>query len=277
MPIQFADWVYWQHELLKHGCLNSQIGYWRKKLGEPSGPQIFRWGKKGTRSAHYNSARHPIEIDNALLSRVKTFARDQRCTPFMVFVAALNVLLHRYTGQSDIRIGTLAANRGGGGTESLIGYFVNALILRTQLTSNMSYLHVVRTVREVCLEAYAHQDLPFEHLEAMLQKTQKQRHTPLYQVMLNYRNFSSSTEEANGLAIASWNGKNRAADPGVAISRLDVNIHLRELSTKLTGAVNYKTDLFSRAAIAEFVADYGQILRDMTERPGERISTAMKT
>ena len=276
LPIQFADWVHWQHELLKHGCLNSQIGYWRSKLGEPSAPQIFRWGKKGTRSVHFNSARHPIEIDNALLVRVKTFARDQQCTPFMVFVAALNVLLHRYTGQSDIRIGTLAANRGDG-TEGLIGYFVNALILRTRFTPDTSYVGLVRTVREVCLEAYAHQDLPFEHLEALLQKTQKQRRTPLYQVMLNYRNFSAPAEEANGLAIASWNGKNRAADPGVAISRLDVNIHLREVSTKLTGAVNYKTDLFSRAAIAEFVADYGQILRHMTERPDQRISAAMKT
>ena len=95
--------------------------------------------------------------------------------------------------------------------------------------------------------------------------------------MLNYRNFSASAEEANGLAIASWNGKNRAADPGVAISRLDVNIHLREVSTKLTGAVNYKTDLFNRAAIAKFVTDYAQILRYMTERPGERISAAVKT
>ena len=277
LPIQFADWVLWQHKLLEHGCLNSQIEYWRKKLGEPSAPQVLPWGKKGTRSAHFNSARHPMEIDNALWVRVKTFARDQQCTPFMVFVAALNVLLHRYTGQSDIRIGTLAANRGRHCTEGLIGYFVNALILRTRFTSNMSYLDLVRTVREVCLEAYAHQDLPFEHLEALLQKTQKQRHTPLYQVMLNYRNFSASAEEANGLAIASWNGKNRAADPGVAISRLDVNIHLREVSTKLTGAVNYKTDLFNRAAIAKFVADYAQILRHMTERPGERISAAVKT
>jgi len=277
LPIQFADWVHWQHELLKHGCLNSQIGYWRKKLGEPSSPHVLQWGKKGTTSAHYSSARHPIEIDNALLVRVKTFAREQQCTPFMVFIAALNVLLHRYTGQSDIRIGTLAANRGRDGTEGLIGYFVNALILRTRFTSNMSCVDLVRTVREVCLEAYAHQDLPFEHLEALLQKPQKQRHTPLYQVMLNYRNFSTPADEANGLTIAPWNEKNRAADPGVAISRLDVNIHLRELSTKLTGAVNYKTDLFNRAAIAEFVADYAQILRHMTERPDERISAAMKT
>ncbi|MGH7855271.1 MAG: condensation domain-containing protein, partial [Candidatus Binatia bacterium] len=97
-------------------------------------------------------------------------------------------------------------------------------------------------------------------------------HAPLYQVMLNYRNQTTPTLEANGLAIASWNGKQRAEDPGIAISRLDVNIHLRELSTKLTGAVNYKTDLFNDAAIAKFLESYAEILEQIVAQSNRRIS-----
>lgn len=181
----------------------------------------------------------------------------------MVFVAALHILLHQYTGSTDIRVGTLVANRGYPGTDNLIGYFVNALVLRARVRPNMTFLEVVHQVRETCVAAYMHQDLPFEHLETMLENKNRKRKSPLYQVMLNYRNQSSPILEANGLAIAPWDGKQRAGDPGIAISRLDVNFHLRELSTKLTGAVNYKTDLFDDSAMTKFLDAYTSILKQI--------------
>jgi len=125
-------------------------------------------------------------------------------------------------------------------------------------------------VRTSSVAALAHQDLPFEHLEALLER-KRGTTAPLYQVMLNYRNQTTPTLEANGLTIASWNGKLRARDPGIAISRLDVNFHLRELSTTLTGAVNYKTDLFDDAAIAKFLEDYVKILAQLVEHGSSRI------
>ena len=272
LPVQFTDWVRWQREILKNDFLDRQIEYWRNQLSGPSAPLNLHGGKKAAKSVHYRSARHPIEIGPVLLARINSLAHEHNCTPFMILIAALNLLLHRRTGQTDIRIATLSANRGPDGTEDLIGYLVNTLVLRTRLRADMSNVDLLKTVREVCLEAYAHQDVPFEHLESLLHSGREERRRPLYQVMLNYRNFSSPAEQAGGLTIASWSGKNRAADPGIGISRLDVNIHLHEVSTKLTGAVNYKTDLFDQRAIAEFVASYIHILADMTERSGRQFS-----
>jgi hypothetical protein len=117
--------------------------------------------------------------------------------------------------------------------------------------------------------------VPFEHLEASLERKRNVREPPIYQVMLNYRSLSSPDMEANGLTIASWNGKNRAADPGIAISRLDVNFHLREVSTKLTGAVNYRSDLFDERAMAKFLANYSSILERMIAHPDRRIDSVM--
>jgi non-ribosomal peptide synthetase component F len=130
----------------------------------------------------------------------------------------------------------------------------------------------MKIVRATCLEAYAHQDMPFEYLEALMQKEEKGGNAPVYQVMLNYRNVSPQFAENRGLKIASWNGKYRAGDPGIAISRLDVNFHLHELPTKLTGTVNYKTDLFGEATIMKLSRDYAAILAQAVAHPERRIS-----
>jgi hypothetical protein len=262
LPAQFSDFVHWQRQALKNGFFKTQISYWQKQLGTLAASFDLRRGGKKKQSVRYHSSRRPIEIDDRLFASIKAFACEQSCTPFMVFVAALNILLYRHTGESDIRIGTLVANRGQPGTEGLIGYFVNALILRTHIQPHMSFAEVMRQVRAVSLAAYAHQDLPFEHLETLLEHRHGKQ-APLYQVMLNYRNQTTAPLEANGLTIASWSGKQRAEDPGIAISRLDVNFHLRELPTKLTGAVTYKTDLFDDAAIGKFLKDYAKILQQI--------------
>lgn len=264
LAVQYKDFVRWQRMLLEGSMLQRQISYWKERLAPP--PRALALGR-GRKPASYHSTRRPFECDDGLFGRIKAFARAQSCTPFMVFLAALNILLHRYTGATDIRIGTLVANRGQPGTEGLIGYFVNALVLRTRIAPAMTSDEIIRHVREVCVAAYAHQELPFEHLETLIGGNR-----PLYRVMLNYRNQSTATLRANGLTIASWNGKHRVDDPGIAISRLDVNIHLRELSTKLTGAVNYKTDLFDEPSITLFLESYASILRQIVDDRSRRIN-----
>lgn len=268
---QFTDFAHWQRQSLENGFFRKQISYWLKQLGTPATSLDLRRGGQNKKAVRFHSSRRPIDINDQLFASVKAFAREQDCTPFMVFVAALNILLHRHTGASDIRIGALVANRGQAGTEKLIGYFVNALVLRTRIQPRMSFADVISQVRTTSVAAFAHQDLPFEHLEALLEHKHG-KHAPLYQVMLNYRNQTTPTLEANGLTIASWNGKQRAGDPGIAISRLDVNFHLRELSTTLTGAVNYKTDLFDDAAIAKFLEDYVKILAQIVAHSDRRVA-----
>jgi non-ribosomal peptide synthetase component F len=232
----------------------------------------FRREAKRKRTPRFNSARQPVHFDRELVTQIKSFARAQSCTPFMIFVAGLDILLWSYTGESDIRIGTLVANRGQAGTDGLIGYFVNALVLRTRVLPAMTCVELLNDVRETCLGAYAHQDVPFEYLEALLEKKQKRARTPLYQVMFNYRNLWTAPANANGLTIASWNGENRAGNPRLAMARLDVNFNLRELSTELTGAVDYKTDLFEDRRIAKLLVDYSVILKQMITFPKRRIS-----
>ena len=271
LSIQFADFAHWQRQLLKKGFFQKQISYWLEQLGTPAEPLDLRRGGKNKKAVRFHSSRRPIEINDRLFGSVKAFAREQDCTPFMVFVAALNILVHRHTGASDIRIGTLVANRGQPGIEGLIGYFVNALVLRADIQPRMTFADVISQVRTTSVAAFAHQDLPFEHLEALLEH-EHGKHTPPYRVMLNYRNQTTPALEANGLTIASWNEKQRAGDPGIDISRLDLNFHLRELPTTLTGVVNYKTDLFDDAAIAKFLEDYAAILKKIVRHENARIA-----
>ncbi len=269
--IQHSDFARWQRASLSKGHFEPQISYWKKQL-DGLGPALeFRRSKSKT-PPRYHSSRRPVEFDAELFSRVKSFAREQNCTPFMIFVAALSALIHHYTGQKDISIGTLSANRGLAGTEGLIGYFVNALVLRTAVEGKMTFAELIRAVRECCIAAYAHQELPFEYLETLLERRRKKTSAPLYQVMLNYRNQSTASKQVNGLTIASWNDNNRLSDPGIGISRLDVNFHLRELSAKLTGAVNYKTDLFDSAGIARLLKNYSAILARMVTDREQRIA-----
>ena len=171
LPIQFSDFTSWQREILAQGLLDGQISYWRAQLGAPSPRLQFRRPAKRAQPARFHSTRKSIEVGEALFARIKHFAGERHCTPFMVLVAALNILLHRFTGETDIRVGTLAANRGQPGTEGIIGYFVNALILRTAISPQMECQEVLKAVRRVCLSAFAHQDVPFEVLESVLEKS----------------------------------------------------------------------------------------------------------
>ena len=260
--IQFADFARWQRESIGNGMFQPQIAYWLKQLGTPARPFELRRGGTRKRAIRFRSARRPIAIREELFASVKEFAREHNCTPFMVLAAALSLLLHRHSGSRDIRIGTLAANRSRAGTEGLIGYFVNALVLRVRIRPRMSCAELIAQVRATTVAAYAHQDLPFEHLESLLEARQAKQ-TPPYQVMLNYRNQHTPAIEANGLTVGSWNDKRRAENPGIAISRLAVSFHLRELPTRVTGVVDYKADLFDDAAIAKFLEDYLKIINQI--------------
>jgi amino acid adenylation domain-containing protein len=261
LPFQYAGFASWQRRMVECGAFDRQISYWKNSLERPAPRLDFQRRLKRKSAPRFQSARAPLRFETGLLDRIKSFGREQGCTPFMIFLTALGILLRARTGARDIRIGTLVANRGQPATDGLIGYFVNALVLRLHVAPSMTARELLRHVRAVCLEAYAHQDAPFEHLEASLDP--KQKGAPLYQVMLNYRNLWTPPLEANGLTIASWDGKYRAGDPGMAMSRLDVNFSIRELSTELTGAVTYKTDLFDARRMARWLADYSAVLERM--------------
>jgi hypothetical protein len=272
LRLQFADFAAWQHELLKNGALKSKIDYWRQQLAGPLGGLDFQPGRKRKKAIRFQSARRPIEVDDNLFAAVKAFARRQNSTPFMIFIAALDILLYKITGQRDIRVATLVADRNRPGTEGLIGYFVNAIVLRVRLNAEMRIQALLERVRAVCLEAYAHQEVPFEYLEAQLSRVTRGSRAPLFQVMFNYRSQVSQPLEAAGLTIASWYGVHRAANPGIDISRLDLNFHLREVSTQLTGVVNFRIGLFDESRIAALIEGFQMVLRQVVAHPDRRLA-----
>ena len=210
-------------------------------------------------------------LNDELFAAVKAFARDRGFTPFMIFIAALTILMHKLTGQRDIRIATLVANRNRPGTESLIGYFVNALVLRAQVSAEIRVQELLEQVRGVCLDAYAHQDVPFEQIETRLNRAVRRGRAPLFQVMFNYRSQVSAPQEAAGLTIASWYAEHRAANPGIDISRVDLNFHLREVSTRLTGAVNFRSDLFDETRIAALLDGFRAVLMQIVAGAERRV------
>ncbi len=269
--LQFVDFVVWEQRLLKQGRLQQQISYWKKQLAEPLSRLDFQRGLKGRRKRiRYRSARQSIEIEIGLLEAIKSFSRKENCTPFMVHATALMILLHLLTNEQDIRIATLAANRGQPGADQMIGYFVNLLILRNYVSPDMTGRQLLQEVRHTCLSAYARQDLPFDYLESLLEKAGVKK--PLCQVMLNYRNFPIPAREVCGLTIASWDGQSRLGDPGLMISQLDMMIHLRDTTTKLTGAVNYKTDLFTDERVRKMMNSFRGILTHLTTYPDSRLA-----
>jgi hypothetical protein len=272
LPFQFRDFVAWQRRIVADGHLARQIAHWRKQLSGPRGDSGFHRGAGNNRKARFGSTRKSIEADEGLMKKIKNIAAGQAVTPFMVFVAALKLLMYHASGRDDVRVATLSANRGQAKTGGLIGYFVNTLILRTRVSPRITCNEFLRQVREVCLTAYANADVPVELLEAALHNCRRGSAAPLYRVMFNYRSLSTPPLIANGLTIASWDGKHRAGDPGVDVARLDVNFNLRELSTKLTGTVNFRTDLFRQDGMDRFLRNYFGILNQIVMHPERRIS-----
>jgi non-ribosomal peptide synthetase component F len=190
----------------------------------------------------------------------------------MVVLAALTILLHHFTGQRDIRIGTLTANRNLKETEKLIGYFVNTVIIRTQVSPRWTFSQLLKRVQKNALEAFAHQDVPIEELQSGLEKKRKAAQQPLFQVLLNYRNLAIQSPDDSGLIFAPWDGKNRLPHPGITMTTLDLIIELRETSTKLTGAATYKTDIFSERLIAQIIDGFKTILARVNFQSDCRVS-----
>ncbi|HKY08805.1 MAG TPA: amino acid adenylation domain-containing protein [Candidatus Binatia bacterium] len=270
LSVQFGDFVRWQRDGIEQGYFQRQISYWAKQQSEPCVPLDFRGSSRREKTARFQSSSRPLTVNKPLLDSIRRLARERGCTPFMVCLAALAILLQRCTGKNQIRIGTLVANRGRPGTDALFGYCINAVVLRLDLDEGITYGEIIDRARETVLAAQANQDVPFEHLEALLE-SRYGKDAPLYQVMLNYRYQTEAELQTNGLTIASWNGKQRAADPGIAVSRLDVNFHLRELPTRLAGVITYRTDLFDNAAIEKFLRDYTAILQRMVRYKNARM------
>ncbi len=207
-----------------------------------------------------------VSLGADLSAKVQRLAREENATAFMVLLAAFHALLHRYTGETDIRVGTPVAGRTRVETEPLIGFFVNTLVMRGDLSGEPSFRELVRRVRATGLAAYAHQDVPFEHLVETLRTRRDLSHTPLFQALFVLQNAPISEFALPGLRITPIE-----VDRGT--SKFDVGLSLTESAEGFKGALECSTDLFDAASVRRMAGHFTELLSSAVETPDEHVST----
>ena len=202
LAIQYADYAVWQREWLQGEVLEEQLQYWRAQL--TGAPPLLALATDHPRPLmqHYRGGAEELQLSARLTEQLEQLSRQTGVTMFMLTLAAFEVLLYRYTQEEDLVLGTPIANRRQVETEGLIGFFVNTLVLRTKVSGSLSFVGLLERVREVCLGAYAHQDLPFEKLVEELQPERHLSQTPLFQVLFTLENLTQVPPDTGGAATA---------------------------------------------------------------------------
>ncbi|MDY6838555.1 MAG: amino acid adenylation domain-containing protein [Thermodesulfobacteriota bacterium] len=265
LPIQYADFAVWQRQWLQGEELDAQLSYWKDRLADalPSlnlptdRPRPAMQTFRGSRESR------PL-LSAAQLQALKALSVEEDATLFMTLLAAFNVLLHRYTGQEDIAVGSPIANRNRIELEGLIGFFLNTLVLRTDLSDDPTFRELLARVRETALEAYAHQDVPFERLVEKLQPERDLSRTPLFQVMFVLRDGRRQTLELSGVTVTPME-----VDTGT--SKFDLILFVAEGEDGLRGTVEYNTDLFHKTTIARMLGHYERLLEAIVSDPDQRV------
>ena len=260
LAIQYADYAAWQRGFLSGEVLEHQLAYWKKQLAGI--PPLIELPTDRPRPAvqSFRGAYQTFILPGDLSDGLIDLARKEGASPFMTLLAAFQVLLARYSGQEDICVGTPIANRGQAELESLIGLFVNTLVLRADFSKELSFRTLLKQVRETCLGAYAHQDLPFEKMVDLIQPERNLSHSPLFQVMFVIQNSPRRAESLPGLKIEPLE-----AHPGTA--KFDLTFFMLEEEGHLSGAVEYNTDLFDSATIARMIEHFQLLLAGIVRDP----------
>jgi amino acid adenylation domain-containing protein len=258
LGIQYGDYALWQREHLTGQTLDTQLAYWKKQLSDA--PQMLELPTAQPRSVvqTFRGAREELALSPQLTRWLKALSRSEGSTLYMTLLAAFNVLLWRYSGQTDILTGTPIANRNRAETESLIGFFVNTLVLRTQLDERLSFRELLARVKEVCLEAYAHQEVPFEKLVEELQPERSLSRTPLFQVMFALQNAPLPVLKLEHLKLS-------LTDIPGETAKFDLTLSLEETRDGLSGALEYNSDLFDAATVKRMVGHYRHLLESIVE------------
>jgi amino acid adenylation domain-containing protein len=265
LAIQYGDYALWQRERLGGQLLGEQIGYWKEQLARA--PTTLELPRRQLRSVvqAFRGTTEEFELSPDLSARLKTLSRNLESTLFMTLLAAFKVLLWRYSGQTDILVGSPIANRNRVETESLIGFFVNTLVLRTELSPDLSFRELLKRVREVCLGAYAHQEVPFEKLVEELQPVRSLSHTPLVQVMFALQNAPMPALSLSGLQLS-------LMEVPIETAKFDLTFSLEESFKGLSGVLEYNSDLFDAGAARRMLGQYGRLLEAIASDPEVRLS-----
>ena len=261
LPVQYADFAVWQRQWLQGERLERQLAYWTEKLADGASALDLPTDFPRPAVQTFRGGRHPFHLEPALAGAVRALARKEGCTPFMVLLAAFQTLLYRLSGQEDVSIGTPIAGRNRAETEGLIGFFVNTLVLRGDLSGDPTFAELLGRVRQTCLDAYAHQDLPFEMLVKELRPVRDLGRTPLFQVLFSFDLEPDAQVELPGLSLA-------FAEIDAGTAKFDLSLYVRESAGGLGGFLEYSADLFRPETAARMVGHWQTLLTAAAGDPG---------
>ena len=264
LPVQYADFAAWQREWITGGVLEEQLAYWKQQLsGNLPMLAIPTDHPRPARMTH-RGGNGDFELTQTQVEQFNELSHREGATLFMAMMAALLALLHRYTGQEDIILGTANAGRKHAEIEKLIGFFVTTLVLRTDLSGNPKFSELLGRVRDAALGAYDHQDVPFEKLVEELQPERDMGRHPFFQVMVNYQNAVVEKPASRGLEITPLDIGNQ--------TRFDLELHIWAEPDCLFGNFIYSKDLFEQSTIDRMLRHFETLLAGIAANPEARLS-----
>jgi len=264
LPIQYADYAVWQRKSMRGDSLETLLAYWQQQLqGAPTVLELpFDYLRPPTQT--FKGTRYAFTFPSSLLTALHNFSQREGVTLFMTLLAAFQILLYRYTGQVDFLVGSPVANRTQAETEGMIGFFVNTLVLRADFSGMPTLREVLKRVRHIALEAYDHQEMPFERIVEELQPERSLSYTPLIQVMFALQNTPLESLHFSDLVVDIQEVENKTA-------KFDLTLEFKETIEGLLGNIEYSTDLFERATVVRMVSHYQRILEELLANPEQRV------
>ncbi|HEY0601332.1 MAG TPA: MupA/Atu3671 family FMN-dependent luciferase-like monooxygenase, partial [Herpetosiphonaceae bacterium] len=265
LPIQYADYAAWQRGWLQSEVLAAQQAYWKQQLSGHIPALNLPTDHPRPPVRTYRGAKQSLHFPRTLLDRLNLLSRSAGTTLFMTLMSGLNALLYRYSGQTDLVIGSPIANRHHGQVEDLIGCFINTLVLRADLSGNPTFAELLGRSREVALGAYAHQDLPFEQVVEIAEYEADISRHPLFQVFFILQNTPMSSVSLGDLTLTT-------VDITTETAKFDLAFELIETDIGIIGSVEYNTDIFEAATIARMIGHFERLLEYCVTNPEQRLS-----
>jgi len=267
LPIQYGDFALWQREWLSGARLDTQMAYWKKQL--QGVPALLEFATDHPRPALQSFAgdTYNFSINSALVGSLKALSQAHGATLFMTLMAVFSALLSRYSNQDDVVVGSPIANRGRQELEPLVGFFANTLVFRTRFSESMTGSELLEQIRQTCLDAYQHQETPFERLVETLRPERNASFSPIFQAMFI---LQSQNQERDGLRAGDLLLTSLPMHAGT--SMFDLTLKLEEQSGQLQGEFEYSTALFEASTIQRFVQHFVKLLESVVKQPEQRLS-----
>jgi amino acid adenylation domain-containing protein len=265
LPIQYADYACWQCQVLSGAHLARQLDFWKKQLGDAPRALELPTDRPRPATLTFRGGTESLAWSSEFSQQLSEFSRKQGVTPFMTMLAAFQSLLHRYSGQADIVVGSAVANRTNSKTEKLIGFFVNTLVLRGRFSDDPTFSELLRQLRRTCLDAYDHQDVPFERLVEELHPPRDLSRPPLFQVGFAFQNIPLEQLQLTGISLAPVEVRSTTA-------KYDLTLTVTEERRGLAAYLEYNADLYDAGTIRRMLEHLRNLLGSALHDPEQPVS-----